>query len=64
MSAVAWLDLLGYGAMLRKVRFDPSSEAAQSAVARLRLFQQTAVKSAMRHLQALVVNDGVAIILW
>lgn len=60
ISAVAWLDLLGYGAMLREVSFDPSSERAQAAVTRLRVFQQTVAKAAMRHLQALVVNDGVA----
>jgi hypothetical protein len=60
ISAVAWLDLLGYGSMLREVSFDPSHELAQSAVTRLRAYQQTAAKAAMRRLQALIVNDGVA----
>lgn len=60
ISGVAWIDLLGYGAMLRKARFDPTHPDAEAAVYRLRLFQKTAAKHAFRHMQALIINDGVA----
>jgi hypothetical protein len=60
ISAVAWLDLLGYGSMLRSVRFDPSHPKAHAAVERLRVFQRLAASVATRHVQAMIVNDGVA----
>lgn len=61
VSAVAWIDLLGYGSMLRSVGFDPSHEVAQVAVSRLRDFQIAASAHATRHVRALIVNDGVVV---
>jgi hypothetical protein len=60
ISGVAWLDLLGYGSMLRPIKFDPSHADAQQAVKRLEAFQRIAAKAAMRHMPALIVNDGIA----
>lgn len=60
ISCVAWMDLLGYGAMLRKVRFDPSSLEANLAVKRLEDFQASAAKVANRYQRGLIINDGAA----
>jgi hypothetical protein len=60
ISGVAWLDLLGYGSMLRAVSFDPTHAEAHAAVHRLKRFQTTATSFACPQLQALIVNDGVA----
>ena len=60
MSGVAWLDLLGYGAMLRKAKFDPTNPTALAAVARLKNFQRIAAAHATRNLRAMIINDGVA----
>jgi hypothetical protein len=46
--------------MLRPIRFDPSHDDAQRAVRRLRQFQETAADGAMRHVSAMIINDGVA----
>ena len=60
MSAVVWMDLLGYGSMLREVNFDPSHKMSQAAVGRLRDFQRLASKHTSKHISAMIVNDGVA----
>lgn len=60
MSGVAWLDLLGYGAMLRSVSFDPTNPTALAAVSRLRNFQRITAAHATRNLRAMIINDGVA----
>lgn len=59
LSAVAYLDLLGYGSMLEKVGFNPSHKDSQKAVARMEKFQQKAAEFTMRYLKALILNDGV-----
>ena len=60
MSGVAWMDLLGYGSMLRPVNFNPSHPDAHKAVGRLRVFQRTAASATTRDLRAMISNDGVA----
>ena len=60
MTGVAWLDLLGYGSMLREVEFDPTHPKAVAAVDRLRKFQQVAASFATRTVRAMIINDGVA----
>ncbi len=54
------MDLLGYGAMLRPVGFNPSAPEAQIAVSRLEEFQAKAAEYADRYQRALIINDGVA----
>ena len=60
ISCVAWMDLLGYGAMLEEVAFDPSNDQAEAAIDRLQLFQKTVSKAARRDFPAMLINDGVA----
>lgn len=62
ISAVAWVDLLGYGSMLRPVHFDPGHALAQQAVHRLQRFHSIALKHVNRYLRALIVNDGIAFV--
>ena len=58
---VAWLDLLGYGAQLAEVGFNPTSKEALKAVQRLTAFQRLLAAHAGRHFRALAINDGAAI---
>lgn len=60
ICCVAWMDLLGYGSMLRPVAFNPSAPEAQLAVNRMEAFQAAAAKFADRYQRALIINDGVA----
>lgn len=60
ICCVAWMDLLGYGSMLRPVSFNPSAPSAQQAVQRLEAFQAVVARHANRYMRALIVNDGVA----
>jgi hypothetical protein len=60
ISAVAWMDLLGYGSMLRDVAFDPSHPQAQAAVDRLKQFQRIAASFATKHFPAMPINDATA----
>jgi len=39
--AVAWIDLLGYGSMLQKCNFDPTSQSAKNAVRSTLMFRNT-----------------------
>jgi hypothetical protein len=60
ISAVAWLDLLGYGDMLRAANFDPSSSHAAAAVQRLRAFHGSLEQTAYKYLPVFALNDGAA----
>ena len=62
ISAVTSARFLGYGSMLRSVNFDPSRGEAHAAVERLRHFQRLASAVAKGHIQAMIVNDGVAFV--
>ncbi|MGR9327455.1 hypothetical protein ACU8OT_29360 (plasmid) [Rhizobium leguminosarum] len=57
----AWIDLLGYGSMLREVGFDPTSEAARFAIERLDRFQAVIAAGASKLTTSLIVNDGAVI---
>jgi hypothetical protein len=60
ISCIAWIDLLGYGAMLRDVGFDPSDPRAEIAVDRLKKFQRVVASFAYKHFPAMPINDGTA----
>ncbi|WP_336853030.1 hypothetical protein [Pseudescherichia vulneris] len=60
-SAVTWIDLLGYGAMLRQVGFDPTEELAQKALQRLNEFHDIINKHTKKASPTLILNDGAAI---
>lgn len=59
---VGWIDLLGYGSMLRECEFDPSAESAKSAINRLELFHSTLHEEADRLMPIMQINDGA--VLW
>lgn len=61
VACVAWFDLLGYGNMLTKVNFDPTTAGAEQALQRLHDFHQFVAKHADRHFQIHAINDGVII---
>jgi hypothetical protein len=58
VSVSAWIDLLGYGSMLREAQFDPTVELAQKAIERLEIFHKTAAKHAHRRFNIIAINDG------
>lgn len=58
---VAWIDLLGYGSMLKKCGFDPTSASAEKAVERLEQFNRISLKYASLNFPLLQMNDGIAI---
>ena len=58
--AVAWIDLLGYGSMLRECGFDPTSSQANAAVTRLEMFNEISLKHANLNFPILQINDGIA----
>ncbi|EMB9232289.1 TPA: hypothetical protein ACPHTU_002597 [Vibrio alginolyticus] len=60
-SIVAWMDLLGYGSMLRGVGFDPTADDAKAAVERLNRFQDVVSKLSNKLMPSVVMNDGVAL---
>ncbi|HEX7952836.1 MAG TPA: hypothetical protein VF523_07185 [Burkholderiales bacterium] len=58
VCCAAWVDLLGYGILLREAGFQPLHPAAQRAVERLRSFHRDLASSSMRAFNMLVMNDG------
>lgn len=58
VSICAWIDLLGYGSMLKDAGFDPSLELAQDAINRLEIFHKTASEFATRKFNIFAINDG------
>lgn len=61
VCAAAWIDLLGYGTMLRQADFDPTSPQAEAAIGRLNQFHAHVAKAATKYSTALVINDGAVI---
>lgn len=57
-SICLWVDLLGYGAMLRKVEFNPVAPEAQQAIARLFQFQEIVATHSHKIFHTMVINDG------
>lgn len=62
MTAVAWMDLLGYGSMLSESHFDPTHPNSIRAISRLERFQSEVANLANSYFKALIVNDGVAFV--
>ena len=58
---VGWIDLLGYGSMLRECEFDPSAESAKSAINRLELFHSTLYAESDRLMPIMQINDGAVV---
>lgn len=58
---VGWIDLLGYGSMLRDCSFDPSSEAAKQAVNRLEVFHSVLCEESNRFMPVMQINDGAVV---
>lgn len=57
-SCAAWVDLLGYGAMLESVGFDPTSETARHAIERVRNFHSLITAASAKLYPTFVMNDG------
>lgn len=57
---VTWIDLLGYGSMLKECCFDPTSKNAENAINRLSLFNSMSLKHANLYFPILQINDGIA----
>jgi hypothetical protein len=58
ISASAWVDLLGYGAMIADAGLNPIDERAKIAVTRLRVFHRIVAEHSDRYYRTLVINDG------
>lgn len=58
VAVAAWIDLLGYGRMLRDVGFNPAAGGALDAVRRLHRFHSVVAAHSSRHFPAFVLNDG------
>lgn len=58
VSASLWVDLLAYGSMLEAAQWDPTSDAAAAALARIVEFQRLITKHSTRHFPTFVMNDG------
>jgi hypothetical protein len=58
-TAVAcWIDLLGYGSMIREGQFNPLDQKSKEAISRLRSFHQIVSSHSARPFPSLVINDG------
>jgi hypothetical protein len=60
VSAVCWIDLLGYGAMIADADFNPLHPQASQAMQRLRRFHEIVASHSHRLFPTLVMNDGAA----
>jgi hypothetical protein len=60
VSAVAWVDLLGYGGMIAEAGFNPLHEKSAAAIRRLREFHAIVSVNSKRSFPTLVMNDGAA----
>jgi hypothetical protein len=58
VSIAAWIDLLGYGAMLEKSNFEPFDNNTIEAIRRIDLFHQKIATSCSKTFPSLVLNDG------
>lgn len=61
VACVAWFDLLGYGSMLEKVNFDPTTSLADNALKRLNDFHHFSSKHACRYFRIHAINDGIIV---
>jgi len=59
VSICHWIDLLGYGSMLKEVDFNPLTQHAQATIDRLKIFQQIIrTNSKAKIYNSLTMNDG------
>jgi hypothetical protein len=58
VAVVAWVDLLGYGSLLREAHFDPTDADAIRALDRLQIFHQCVAANSGTRLGIAVLNDG------
>jgi len=58
VCACLWVDLLGYGSMLRKDNFDITKPSTENAVSRLFRFQDIVAKHSVKLFPTVVLNDG------
>jgi len=58
ISAVIWIDLLGYGSMLEAAAWNPTSVAAKQAIDRIVKFQEIVTLHSTSQFPTFVMNDG------
>lgn len=58
VAICAWVDLLGYGAEIKKAHYNPLDPQAKAAVKRIRQFHQVVADHSLRDFPTLVMNDG------
>lgn len=58
VCACLWVDMLGYGAMLREDNFDITKQTTKAAIERLFQFQDIIAKHSMKLFPTVVLNDG------
>ncbi|MEN4139712.1 hypothetical protein [Serratia marcescens] len=61
ISCVAWIDLLGYGALIKESGFNPANKSADVAIKRLDRLHQCVSKLSNRYLPTLAMNDGIIV---
>lgn len=61
VSCIAWIDLLGYGAMLREAAFDPTDSRTSDALDRLNAFHEDVARHSCKYSPSVVMNDGAAL---
>jgi len=54
----AWMDLLGYGAMLEKSKFEPFDSITRKAINRIDIFHNEIAKTSSKLFPSFVMNDG------
>lgn len=60
VNCSAWLDLLGYGAQLNKIKYDFTNVGGDEVIKRLQDFHSIVAKKSHRNFRSLTINDGSA----
>lgn len=58
VCVAAWIDLLGYGAMLEEVSFEPFDSKTRKAIERISTFHQLVADRSTKIFPSIVLNDG------
>nr|WP_204354576.1 hypothetical protein [Paracoccus saliphilus] len=58
ISVACWVDLLGYGQMISRAKFNPLDEESKAALRRLRRFHEVVARHSSSYFPTLVMNDG------
>lgn len=61
VSCVAWVDLLGYGSLIKESGFNPANKNANVAIERLDRLHQCVSELSNRYLPTLAMNDGIIV---